>query len=273
MNVAFVFSGEIRNIEETKSFWLNQIKKYNADVFASFWDDYHETDNIENFNNIFKPIISEVESKELIKKTLISQINDINPPYNIILNFECDRIKNGNILYMTYKMWKSNSLTKLINKKYDIIIRCRTDIIFDDDFEIVKNDYFNVPKGLVFIHDIPNNWGFLDYFSYSKPEIMDYYSSFIFNFSHYLKQKVFIWSIEYLLRYHLNQKEISVRQSYSKFYRVDKNNKTQINSFSVMGEDIITHLTPYTLKKELLEQHKWNIENNIQVYRNSTKIL
>lgn len=85
MNIAFVFSGEIRNLEETKSFWLNQINKYNADVFGSFWENEHEIDNINNFNEIYNPIISEVESKKLIQTTLVNQLNDINPPYHIIV--------------------------------------------------------------------------------------------------------------------------------------------------------------------------------------------
>ena len=43
MRIALCFSGNIRDLEETKSFWLNLIEKYKIDVYASFWD----TENIE----------------------------------------------------------------------------------------------------------------------------------------------------------------------------------------------------------------------------------
>ena len=39
MRVAFCFSGLTRGLDISKDFWLNQVEKYNADVFASFWDD------------------------------------------------------------------------------------------------------------------------------------------------------------------------------------------------------------------------------------------
>ena len=111
-------------------------------------------------------------------------------------------------------MWKSNALTKKINKKYDIIIRARTDFIFEN-LEIIKNDYFNVPHGAIYLSsDKTNTWGFTDIFSYSSPEIMDYYSSFIFYFMSYIKIGYYIWSPEILLRIHLNQKKITINSLY-----------------------------------------------------------
>ena len=72
MRVAFCFSGLTRGLDISKDFWLNQVEKYNADVFASFWDD--NPLDIEAFNKLFKPKKIEVENYDILKSTTFDYI-------------------------------------------------------------------------------------------------------------------------------------------------------------------------------------------------------
>jgi len=38
MRIALCFSGHMRDLNESKGFWAELIKKYDIDVYASFWD-------------------------------------------------------------------------------------------------------------------------------------------------------------------------------------------------------------------------------------------
>jgi len=69
MEIAFVFSGEIRFLKDNKDYLLDLKNKYNADVFASFW----EPDNIEDselFVKTFNPIRYELENKNIFYNTI-----------------------------------------------------------------------------------------------------------------------------------------------------------------------------------------------------------
>ena len=55
MKIALCFSGFIRDLEETKSFWKELIQKYDIDIYASFWDNENVElgDTLNNFLTIF----------------------------------------------------------------------------------------------------------------------------------------------------------------------------------------------------------------------------
>jgi len=59
MKIALCFSGHIRALNETKNFWTELIKKYDIDVYASFWDIENEKlgDTLNNFLKIYTPLI------------------------------------------------------------------------------------------------------------------------------------------------------------------------------------------------------------------------
>jgi hypothetical protein len=38
MKIALCFSGFIRDLDESKTFWTELIEKHKIDVYASFWD-------------------------------------------------------------------------------------------------------------------------------------------------------------------------------------------------------------------------------------------
>jgi len=264
MNIAILFSGEIRQLNSTKDYWLKIKEKYNADIFGSFWNNYENDDTIENFINIYNPVRYEVESQDIIKDTFVNQLmNDVNIPYVIINDGECERIKNGNILYMTYKIWRSNSLTKLVDKKYSIVIRARTDITFNKHLNLKEIMYFNIPSGFTILSGMEKHWGFLDLFSYAKPEIMDYYSSFIFHFIKYIKDGFFVWTPEYMLRIHLSQKKLKINQFANHLYLHRKNEIVNVNSYLDLNQpsnliDLEQEIPPigYNCYRENFELYK-----------------
>ena len=71
MKIALCFSGNIRDLNETKNFWSELIKKYDIDVYASFWDIDNEElgDTLNNFLTIYTPKKYEIENYKIFKET------------------------------------------------------------------------------------------------------------------------------------------------------------------------------------------------------------
>ena len=140
MKVALCFSGLIRELDQTKGFWLDLISRYNIDVYASFWDD--DKEKIEKFKQIYNPKKLELENYLAFKKSTqvlaSSYITVPEPPYALVPEL-VDFAKEFRYLPMCYKVWKSNMLTN--SEDYDVVIRARTDITFDN-INLVKNNMF-----------------------------------------------------------------------------------------------------------------------------------
>ncbi|NBU82764.1 MAG: hypothetical protein EBS55_14070, partial [Flavobacteriaceae bacterium] len=121
MKVALCFSGHMRDLNESKSFWVNLIKKYDIDVYASFWDIENESlgDTIQEFQKVYSPKKLEVESYEIFKQTTqdFASMN-IQSPTNINELFQ-NTSKAFGQLSMYYKVWKCNLLTKQLGIEYD----------------------------------------------------------------------------------------------------------------------------------------------------------
>ena len=71
MKIALCFSGNIRDLNETKNFWTELIEKYKMDVYASFWDIENEElgDSLNNFLTIYTPKKYEIESYKIFKES------------------------------------------------------------------------------------------------------------------------------------------------------------------------------------------------------------
>ena len=71
MKIALCFSGNIRDLNDTKNYWLDLIQRHNIDVYASLWDIENEEldDTIENFKNTYNPVKLEIDSYDTFKKT------------------------------------------------------------------------------------------------------------------------------------------------------------------------------------------------------------
>lgn len=212
MKIALCFSGNIRDINETKEFWNDLIRKYNIDVYASFWDVENEKvgDTLNNFLKIYTPKKYEIENYEVFRESTqsIASMNIKCP--NTLPSFFKHTTKIFGQLPMWYKIWRCNLLTKQLGIEYDLVIRARTDTVLDENFQIIKNDMLNVPMG---IHSsaFSNSDGINDCFAYATPKIMDYYSFLYLQIMEYLKAGHYLFTPEHFLAVHFSKIHIKIR--------------------------------------------------------------
>ena len=234
MRVAFCFSGLTRGLDISKDFWLNQVKKYNADVFASFWDD--NPLDIEAFNELFKPKKIEVENYDILKSTTFDYINNELEPVCWLGEPAKINCKNGHVFSMWYKIWRCNLLTKT-EPKYDIIVRCRLDSVLDDLFMIEKNGVLNIPMGMteVGVHAFGPN----DMLAYGSVTIMDYYCTLFMKLQSYLREGKAFYPVENLLMIHLSEQDLVVNLFKSHIY-LTRNMEIPFNNYINQGSLIKT---------------------------------
>jgi hypothetical protein len=226
MKVALCFSGHIRDLNETKNFWTDFIKKYEVDVYASFWDVENDNtgDSLKNFEKIYTPKRVEIENYEIFKNTtqdIASLYIDVPEKMGKFVDMVTRPFGH---LPMYYKIWKANLLTKQLGIEYDLIIRTRTDIVLDEKFELKLNDCLNVPMGKVENYTFSGNYGINDCFAYGRPKIMDYYSFLYLQLMQYLHEGHYVFPPEHLLSVHFSKIRVLIREfpSYMLITRVSK---------------------------------------------------
>jgi hypothetical protein len=245
MKVALCFSGHMRDLNETKNFWTELIKKYDVDVYASFWDIENPElgDTIKEFEKVYTPKRLEVESYDIFKRTTqdIASLH-IQSPNSIDLFFQ-NTTKAFGQLSMYYKVWRANMLSKQLGIEYDIVIRTRIDIVLDENFELQLNDYLNVPMGKVQSYSWSNNFGMNDCFAYGNPKIMDYYSFIFLQMMEYLKAGHYAFPPEHFLSVHFSKIKIQIREfpNYMIITRVSKGTQHEVynNFISPPREEIV----------------------------------
>lgn len=217
MKVALCFSGNIRDLNDTKNFWLDLIEKHQIDVYASLWDIENEElgDTIDNFKSIYNPVKLEIDNYDIFKKTTqdLSSIQ-IDPPKQLSKIFQDSSTAFGQ-LPMWYKIWKSNLLTQ--DKEYDLIIRARTDTLFDTNFEIQFNNMLNVPMG-VNHSSWSDSYGINDCFAYGPPKIMNWYSFLFLHIMDYLNRGHYLFPPEHFLAVHMSKIKCEIR--YFPYYMI-----------------------------------------------------
>lgn len=226
MKVALCFSGHIRDLNETKGFWVEFIKKYDIDVYASFWDIENEetNDTLKNFQQIYTPKRLEVENYKIFKKTT-QDIASLHIKVPEKMGKFVDEVTTPfGHLPMYYKVWRANLLTKELDIKYDLVIRARTDIVLDEKFELKLNNYLNVPMGRVSNYVFRDNYGINDCFAYGNPKIMDYYSFIYLKLMQYLNEGHYAFPPEHLLSVHFSKIRVTIREfpNYMLITRVSK---------------------------------------------------
>jgi hypothetical protein len=158
MKVALCFSGHLRDLNETKTFWVDLIKKYDIDVYASFWDIENPElgDTINDFLKIYTPKKYEVENYKIFKETTqnIASLHIESP--NILDKTFQDSSKAFGQLSMYYKVWRCNMLSKQLDIEYDLVIRARIDTVLDNQFDLVINNSLNVPMGSMMVPTLPH---------------------------------------------------------------------------------------------------------------------
>ena len=211
--IAICFSGEIRDLERTKEYWGNLIKQYDMDVYASFWDVENEElgDTFDNFHRLYDVKKTEIESYKSFEQSTLSQLRmGINPPNSLQQHLRESCINYGT-LSMWYKIWRANLLTKSLNIDYDIVIRARTDVFFDDRLDITQNDMFNIPYGRVKTSNWDSSDGICDLFAYGSSKLMDYYSTCVFYMMEHLNKGYYMVPHEFFLHTHLNKVSVPIR--------------------------------------------------------------
>jgi hypothetical protein len=211
--IAICFSGHLRDLERTKDYWTEMIKKYDMDVYASFWDIENEEigDTIKNFHTIYDVKKVEVDSYSNFQKSTLSLVQPtLNPPTELAPQLQ-EATKRFGQLPMWYKIWKANMMTKDLDIDYDIVVRARTDSFFIGEIPIEVTNMLNVPIGRNHIKSWPNSEGINDIFAYGSPKMMDYYSSTFIHMMEYLNRGYYPFPPEHFLRVHMSRVDTIVR--------------------------------------------------------------
>lgn len=215
LNIAYCISGQLRAgfIEFYNNHFANFKKTHNVDVFASFW----QTNNLEEFARLFDPLYLELENFDQWKESLLPLFQEIKLPEPYCNWDYRGAAERGNFYPMWYKIWKANLLTKKSNKKYDIVIRARSDTNYSD-FDIELFDGLIIPKGSVVWTGEPQIIGINDVFAYGPPKYMDYYCALYHYLRSYIISGVPIIPAEGLLTYHLKKRSIVLKRTNTLIY-------------------------------------------------------
>lgn len=211
--IAICFSGHIRDLEKTKDYWLELIKRYDIDVYASFWDiENKETgDTINNFHKIYNVKKLEIERYNMFNKSTLEPLRyHINPPTSILSSL-MDSCNQFGTMSMWYKIWKANMLTKEFDIDYDVVIRARTDTYFIHPIDIDIDNALSVPNGRIRLNNYPNSDGIADLFAYGSPKMMDYYSTCYFFMMEHLNKGHYMVPHEHFLHTHMNKVQVSIK--------------------------------------------------------------
>ena len=210
MKVALCFSGHVRDLDRTFRFWDDLVKKYNVDVYGSFWDSSSNIDTVDKFKAMYNPVACDVENYECFRSTTMSIAHAYVDPPNSLAPFFQQTTKAFGQLSMYYKIWKCNMLCGG-NGMYDLVIRARTDTMLDSNLVIEKNECLNVPIGNVFCSAFSGSIGINDCFAYGKPSIMNYYSFLYLKVMEYLNAGHYAFPPEHFLAVHFSKVNVPIR--------------------------------------------------------------
>jgi hypothetical protein len=251
MKIALCFSGNIRDLNETKEFWTGLIEKHKMDVYASFWDIENEElgDTLNNFLTIYTPKKYEIENYKIFKETTqdLASLN-IQPPATLISVLQ-ESSKAFGQLSMYYKVWKCNMLSKQLGIEYDLVIRARLDTVFDENLDIVENNMLNVPIGAMMVTSFKNSDGINDCFAYGPAKIMDYYSFIFLQMMEYLKDGHYAFPPEHFLAVHFSKVKVGIRYipTYMTITRVSKGTPHDLYNY------FVTNPTEYIISSDWIE--------------------
>lgn len=248
--IAICFSGHMRDLERTKDYWTDIIKKYNIDVYASFWDTENEElgDTLKNFHTIYDVKKVEVESYSAFEASTLSILRmGITPP-SFLLSHLKESCQNFGTMAMWYKIWRANLLTRTYEIDYDIVIRARTDTYLDDKMDIVQNNMLNLPYGRVRTTRWDDSDGISDLFAYGTPKVMDYYSTCFFFIMEHLSKGHYMVPHEHFLHTHLNKISIPIRFMGSNII-ITRTSKGTDDEVYCKGDNVYEHI----LKSDFME--------------------
>lgn len=216
MRVALCLSGMPRNIENSYK-WLKEsildILDFNNidwDIVCSIWGDQNSNE-VKLFQNIFEPSIIEWEDWN----------NDIADflGWQKFKNHKFEIDPRVNCLGQFYKIYKCNDFRKyyegLNNIKFDIVVRLRTELRFNNKLDIKELEIATRNKNIIFLRRGPNpqhlNWT-KDNFAFGSPEAMDIYSN-CFNELLEISQNTKVSTAELILRNYLQSKNLTLEHT------------------------------------------------------------
>jgi len=203
--VAICFSGHLRSIQKTCDNLIDKLIIPNdCDVFISTWDQVgfdpvrgdHDTVNTSTYD-----ILDFIETKLKPKKMLIEPARTFDGDKYLTRKRDCVRNVN-NVLGMYYKIKSSNDLKieyeKENNFEYDMVIRCRTDLMMERQHFIKGFE----TKYLYMCKDF--RWtGENDKIAWGSSRVMNVYST-VYDYIEQYYNAGCVFHSETLLRYHVN---------------------------------------------------------------------
>ena len=222
MRVAICFAGMPYFIRQNKNYWLELIDKYNADVYASLWNEegvYQPDDTIECFKKTYNPVTLEVEDQKALIKSFRFLTEEYAKSPEFFNKPNHFAHTNGRPYSTLYKIWRANLLPSLAGREYDVVVRAETCSSYPD-MKIVQENVLSIP----YWHHVYNNGGYNsvnlnNWVAFGPPDIMDYYCSCFLKLRKYYDE-CFPQPIESFLNHHLFQRpNIMMRLFFSRIYR------------------------------------------------------
>lgn len=229
--IAVCLSGHMRLFEECHSWFIRNVVNYNPefefDYFIHTWnnrDKNNEQFISENDLSIYEPTHVVIEQQ----KHLWDMHKYLSLP-EVHIHSATD---GSHVLFMFYKMYKCHQLIYLSNKKYDLVMRTRPDVNFDDPFDLKRfldkdaiflscsgsrkpvGDKVTQTKVLWNCEDEPSReeirWGaYNDQWAIGSPSLLDTYASAYQNIDK-LCEKYGIFQPEAILFQHLHERKCKV---------------------------------------------------------------
>ena len=153
VDIAFIFFGQLREfnsgIESWKKNVIPELNGHNVNFFAHFWDDEY-LKNLENFNNYHSPLILQTENQKTVEE--------------MHQEFGIKNKMHFCMFSQSYSFYKAFQLLKIFehnnNKKFDLYIKLRSDLIFLnkinfdlDGYSVYTKDISHWREPCDYIHD------------------------------------------------------------------------------------------------------------------------
>ena len=162
MQVAVSFSGLPRLVTRGLYSWEGLITRYNADVFMHLWDT--GDGQAQQLVEVFKPVKWAINPvKQFDTSAYTERLQYSNP---------------ANVLSMWTSISASIDLVMSHNRSYDVIVRARSDVEFDQ-FKFLNSHGVVIPGKPSEVYEYQGNRypGWHDMIAYGDPESMQTYAS------------------------------------------------------------------------------------------------
>lgn len=241
MKVALILSGHLRCFDVCKkSLEEHILKHYDTDIYVHTWKDLDLTYHSKTIRNFDEKQLDIIKSIPNVKDIIIQDYNELKS--NFLIDPRAERF-----LSQFYKVNQSFNMVK--GKKYDIVIRSRPDIYYNQKLELNNDGYCHVPTGTpqprtellgsnfpnlpehvlkegtvgkdsyLMAPPSDNTNGIVDCFAYGNYATMKEYCSMYEKMPKYMdKFRALNYNPEALLSYHLNYNFIQANRFNYEFY-------------------------------------------------------